>query len=85
MRSEWTFQSSHLHRGQYDDETQVLTIQFTNGAIYDYYRVPPHAADTLRASGSSQDYFNNKIKGVYSYSKMADGVTKTGRTSRRRI
>lgn len=80
-----TFQSSHLHQGSYDDETETLTIMFTNGAVYNYYRVPPASADSLFQSGSSQDYFNLKIKGVYAYAKMSDGTTRTGRKSRRRI
>jgi len=81
----WTFQSSHLNQGLYNDETQILSIQFTNGAMYNYFGVPPHVADTLKASGSSQDYFNHKIKGVYHYVKMVDGMTRSGKKSRRRI
>jgi KTSC domain len=77
------FQSTHLHGGDYDPATQTLTMQFSNGAVYQYYGVPQTAADSLFQTGSSQDYFNDKIKGRYSYAKVADGTTKSGRRSRR--
>jgi len=79
-----TFQSRHLYGGEYDAETQSLTIQFVNGAIYRYSGVPQDAADSLFQSGSSRDYFNDKIKGRYQYTKLADGVTRSGRRSHRR-
>jgi hypothetical protein len=78
------FQSRHLYGGDYDPELQILTIQFTNGAIYQYGGVPQTAADSLFQTGSSQDYFNDKIKGVYPYAKVQDGTTKSGNVSRRR-
>jgi len=77
------FQSRHLNGGDYDPETRILTIQFVNGAIYRYAGVPQTVADTLFQSGSSRDYFNDRIKGVYPYAKVADGMTRSGRPSRR--
>jgi len=79
------FQSRHLLGGKYDATTRVLTIQFVNGAVYNYFNVPDTAADSLFQTGSSQDYFNDKIKGRYSYTKIADGSTRGGRRSRRRF
>ena len=77
------FQSRHLNGGDYDPDTRVLTIQFVNGAVYNYYEVPQTVADILFQTSSSQDYFNDKIKGVYVYRKMADGASqRTGRRSR---
>lgn len=78
-----TFQSRNLHRAEYDPASQVLTVQFANGALYDYYGVPQSTVDTLFQTGSSQDYFNDHVKARYSYRKMADGVSQaTGRRSR---
>lgn len=83
--SDWrAFQSSHMLAGRYDNDSQVLEVQFMNGAIYHYFGVPPTDADSLFQSGSSQDYFNTKIKGRYKYSMMSPGHTKSGRTARRR-
>lgn len=78
------FQSRHLYGGDYDSATQTLVIQFVNGAIYRYSGVPETAADALFQSGSSRDYFNDKIKGRYPYAKLVDGMTKSGRRSVRR-
>jgi uncharacterized protein len=77
------FQSRHLSGGDYDPATGTLVIQFVNGAIYKYFDVPQTAADSLFQSGSSRDYFNDKIKGRYRYVKLMDGVTKSGRRSTR--
>jgi KTSC domain len=77
------FQSRHLNTGQYDEETQVLSLQFYNGAVYNYYGVPRTTVDKLFQTGSSQEYFNDHIRDRYSYRKMADGVSRaTGRRSR---
>jgi hypothetical protein len=77
------FQSKHLNAGDYDPESRVLTIQFVNGAVYNYYDVPQTTADILFQTGSSQEYFNDHIKGVYQYMKVADGMSqRTGRRSR---
>ena len=77
------FQSKHLNSGDYDPETRTLTIQFVNAAVYAYYDVPQTVVDSLYQTGSSQDYFNDHIKGVYKYAKLADGMSQaTGRRSR---
>jgi KTSC domain len=77
------FQSRHLSGGDYDPATESLTIQFVNGAIYRYRGVPQTAADSLFQTGSSRDYFNDKIKDRYPHEKLLDGVTKSGRRSAR--
>jgi KTSC domain len=80
-----TFQSRHLNQAEYDPASQVLTIQFVNGALYQYHGVPRTKADILFQTGSSQDYFNDSIKGVYRFTRLSAGRTKTGRRSTRRI
>jgi hypothetical protein len=77
------FQSRHLQQAEYDEESQALTVQFVNGALYRYFDVPQTVVDSLFQTGSSQEYFNDHVKGVYRYVKMADGVSAaTGRRSR---
>lgn len=61
-----------------------MTIQFVNGAVYQYYRVPPAVWDVMSQTGSPGSYFHDKIKGNYAESKVADGTTRSGRRSRRR-
>jgi lysyl-tRNA synthetase class 2 len=83
--NDWhAFQSRHLNGGSYDAESRMLTIQFTNGAVYQYANVPQTVADSLFQTGSSQDYFNDKIRSVYPFTKIADGQTRSGRRSARR-
>ena len=82
MSVQWAFQSRHLLNGAYDVDTQTLEVQFYNGAVYRYYGVPPTVADNLRQTGSSRDYFNDKIRnGPYRYVQVAEGTTKSGRRS----
>jgi hypothetical protein len=84
--SDWkAFQSSHLNAGRYDADTRTLQVQFVNGAVYNYSSVPETVADSLFQTGSSQDFFNTKVKGVYGYMKVSGGYTKSGRRSTRRF
>ena len=74
-------QSRHLNAGDYDPERQTLAIQFVNGAVYTYSRVPQTVADTLFQTGSPGSYFHDKIRGNYPETKMVSGTTKSGRRS----
>ena len=74
-------QSRHLNAGDYDPERQTLAIQFVNGAVYTYSRVPQTVADTLFQTGSPGSYFHDKIRGSYPETKLAWGQTKSGRRS----
>jgi KTSC domain len=80
-----TFQSRHLNYGEYDTDTRILTIWFVNGALYQYHDVPRTKADILFQTGSSQDYFNDSIKGIYRFTRLSAGRTGSGRKSTRRI
>ena len=77
-------QSNHLNGANYDPESESLSIQFTNGAMYRYHGVPATVADTLMQIGSPGSYFHDKIRGQYREVKLQDGVTKTGRKSVRK-
>ena len=70
-----------MNGADYDPETKVLTIQFTNGAVYRYGNVDPTKADTLFQTSSAGGYFHDKIKGNHPEQKIVDGMTKSGRRS----
>ena len=54
----------------YNRNTQTLRIQFhTNGAVYDYYDVPPAVARTFRRVESPGRYINAVLNG-YEYSRV---------------
>ena len=46
----------------YDEETQVLGIQFANGAIYEYDSIPLEQHEALLNSTSVGKHFNTHIK-----------------------
>lgn len=57
-------------RAGYNRATQTLRIQFfTNGAIYDYYDVPPAVARQFRRVDSPGRYINAVLNG-YAYERI---------------
>jgi len=62
--------SSDLASVGYDKNSQVLEIEFNNGAIYQYLNVPASIHAGLMAASSKGRYFNDHIKGVYQYRKV---------------
>ena len=50
----------------------TLTIQFQNGAIYQYADVPAEEYWNMRQSGGSGTYFTAKIRNNYRFQKVFD-------------
>lgn len=65
-------QSSHLQSYQYDPDSQVLTVEFVNGAIYQYSGVPHTEYWNLAQNGGSGVYFASKIRNSYPFQKIFD-------------
>lgn len=59
--------SSNLDEITYDDETQVLTVQFKSGLKYEYLSVPRATFEGLKEAKSPGSYFYNSVRSVYSY------------------
>lgn len=54
----------------YDRLTETLRVQFfTNGAVYDYYNVPPAVARQFRRAESPGKFINSVLNG-YEYSRV---------------
>lgn len=66
-------QSSHIQAHDYDQGSQTLTIQFTNGAVYQYAGVPSTEYYNFSQSSSPGVYFHSKIKGRYSSRNIIGG------------
>jgi hypothetical protein len=49
----------------YDAENWVLQIEFTNGAVYNYFRVPPAEHAKLMSAESIGACVNREIKPYY--------------------
>lgn len=62
--------SSALRSVGYDQEQRVLEIQFTNGAVYQYFDVPAEVYSGLMAAESHGWYFNRHIRNAgYRYTR----------------
>jgi lysyl-tRNA synthetase class 2 len=67
-------QSNHLQAFDYDDQRRVLTIQFTNGSVYNYAGVDPQTYADLSKASSPGSFFHSKIKGAFKSTLIATGV-----------
>ncbi len=63
--------SSNLVSVGYDAESRVLEIEFTSGAVYQYFDVPPHLYSGLISATSHGQYFSAYIrKGGFAYRQV---------------
>jgi hypothetical protein len=69
MLRKW-LSGSELRSVAYDKEKQVLEIEFHNGWVYHYYKVPPYIHRKLISATSHDSYYNNFIKNVFSFTKV---------------
>lgn len=61
--------SSSLATVGYDDATQTLEVEFTNGHVYQYFDVPQSVFDSLLGSESLGAFFNAEIRGSYRFAR----------------
>ena len=54
--------STAITEVSYDEDTQILRIQFARGAVYDYPNVPAEEFVNLVNAPSVGQYFNQHIK-----------------------
>ena len=54
--------SSALRSVGYDQEQRVLEIEFTNGAVYQYFDVPAEVYRGLMAAESHGGYFHQRVR-----------------------
>jgi hypothetical protein len=62
--------SSDLEGVMYDPETGILLVEFKSGNTYQYNGVQQDVFNELVSASSIGKYFNQFIKGSYSYSKI---------------
>ena len=63
--------SSNLHSVGYDADAQTLEIEFNDGSIYQYYRVPGQIHRGLLSADSKGSYFQRNIRSKYRYTKVS--------------
>lgn len=62
--------SSNIKSIGYSETNKLLEIEFNNGGIYDYYKVPKQIYDSLMCAVSHGKYFHQYIKKVYLFKKV---------------
>ncbi|MBK6958010.1 MAG: KTSC domain-containing protein [Polaromonas sp.] len=61
--------SSNIARFKYDAANQVLSVEFINGGVYNYFDVPEFVFEEMRSAGSKGQYLAQRIKGTYRYAR----------------
>ncbi len=62
--------SSNLKKATYNTESNLLTVTFNNGSIYEYYEFPWEKFTKFRMSESQGKFLNTNINGKYNYKKV---------------
>lgn len=62
--------SSNILGIAYDEDTEELQVEFTNGGIYKYSGVPQETYDDFLSAGSPGGFFASEVKGSYPYSRV---------------
>jgi hypothetical protein len=65
-----TPESSNIARFAYDSDKSVLTVQFLNGATYNYFDVPAFIFEEMRVVPSKGQFLAYAIKGNYRYARI---------------
>jgi hypothetical protein len=64
-----TPESSNIAQFAYDEDSQVLKVEFKNGSVYDYFDIPEHIFQAMRNAPSKGQYLAQEVKGRYRYSR----------------
>lgn len=67
--------SSNLKSVGYDNATYKLEIEFDNGSIYVYERVPHHIYLALMQADSKGGFFARRIRDDYTHTKIKAAAT----------
>lgn len=54
----------------YDDDAEVLEVEFVSGAVYRYRGVSQEMFETFRQAPSKGAYFNHHIKDAYPWERV---------------
>lgn len=70
-------ESTTLGSASHDAQATVLELQFRNGAVYQYFGVPPRIYSDLLRADSKGGYFNRNIRGKYPYQRIQNASSAT--------
>ncbi|HYI07464.1 MAG TPA: KTSC domain-containing protein [Thermoanaerobaculia bacterium] len=66
-------ESSVIRTVGHDEGNNILEVEFRNGRIYHYYRVPLTAYEALIQAPSAGNYFNTEIRKRYRGARVRPG------------
>jgi hypothetical protein len=61
--------SSAISSVGYDPDASVLEVEFSSGAVYDYYGVPPKVFHALMKAPSKGTFLSRRIRDRYEFEK----------------
>ncbi len=61
--------SSNVASVGYDHASSTLEIEFSGGAIYQYFDVPPSTYEGLVSAKSPGGFVHQQIRGIYRYAR----------------
>lgn len=62
--------SSNISSMGYDEPSQTLEVEFTNGSIYQYFNVDTGIYEQLMHAPSKGQFLNTYIKNAYPFSRV---------------
>ncbi len=65
-----TTTSSNIASFEYSRQRSVLTVEFKNGAKWEYSKVPPQIFEGMRDAESKGAYFRSRVKGYFDERKV---------------
>lgn len=77
--------SSNLASIGYDPRVQTLQVEFNNGRVYNYFRVPPEKFDAIMAADSCGKYLNTEIKPNYDVEEVDQNSASHALTRQRQL
>lgn len=63
-------ESSNIAAVGYDDESEILYVEFKSGFTYKYFNVPYYVYTELMDADSCGKYLNQYVKGTYEYEQL---------------
>ena len=63
--------STSLRSVGYDTEQKMLEIEFQNGRVYQYFRVPAKVLKGLTEAPSLGSFFNAAIRNIYPFARLS--------------
>lgn len=62
--------SAVIETYRYNTDTQILSVRFTSGKVYNYLDVPLHVYLDMRATPYKGSFLNYHIKGKYAFEQI---------------